>query len=218
MKANLKTPHWLVIADGSPLPSHQLKHLAKGRRILALDGAYSIAQEFGLETDVLLGDFDTIHPEDLLQAKGQGIHIIQAPDQNKTDLEKGLDYLHEQNPHSIIISCALGKRLQHSLFNLRLLKKFHQEERPIILVSEMENIRYVQDTEISIQGKINGSIGLLGFPEATITTQGLKYDVRNYALQFEKTSSICNALAETEAFVQIQGGVLLIQEESHSTK
>lgn len=204
---------WLLIANGKALSSHRLKALAQDKLILVLDGAYQEAKKAGIPIDILLGDFDSISANDLSHAR-QNITVIDAPDQNKTDLEKGLDYIEQFNPNSIHICSALEGRLQHSIYNLRLLKKYHRMNRSLILLSEKEVIRYYQNTDIIISGKINDCVALLGFPEASITTSGLKYNVSQYLLEFEMNSSISNALAESRAEIKIKGAILVIHESS----
>ena len=204
--------HWLLIANSIPLSHNKLLTLAKNRRVLVLDGAYIHAKHITLTIDALSGDFDSISTEDLAHAKNIGITVVHTPDQNQTDLEKGIAYLDSLNAQSIIICAATDGRLQHTLFNLRLLKRCYRINRPLVLYTETEIIRYVQDTEIYIQGAIGNSLGILGFPYATITTHGLQYEVTDYLLDFANTSSVSNALACEQAFIKIKGDALIIHE------
>lgn len=210
---NLKNSEWLLIADGEPVATNTLFSLAKNKQVMVLDGAYDAIKKTNLSVNFLLGDFDSINSNDLLDLrKNTAINIVETPNQNKTDLEKGLEYIDHFNPHCIYIVAALGRRLQHTLYNLRLLKRYYQLTRPLILITDKEVARYYENIEIVITGQCNDSIGILGFPEAMITTQGLQYDVRDYALQFEHNNSICNALAKEQAEIKITGGVLVIHE------
>lgn len=203
---------WLLVANGAQISNKKLHELAQDKHIMVLDGAYAYAKQAGLNIEILLGDFDSITAEDLTQAKKTAIKVIHAPDQNKTDLEKGLEYIDATNPKNIYICAATGLRLQHSLYNLRILKKYYKPQRPLILFSDTEVVRYYQDTEIIISGKVNDSIGILGFSHGVITTSGLKYDVTDYALQFEKGNSVLNALDHPQATVKIHGSALVIHE------
>lgn len=208
---------WLLIADGEPLSSDKLKQLAHNKKIMVLDGAYEYIRDIGIAIDVLLGDFDSINPEDLAHARKVIKKVIDAPDQNKTDLEKGLEYIDNLHPNSIVICAAIGLRLQHTIYNLRLLKKYYRPERPLTLISAIEIIHYYQNTEITLSGKINDSIGLLGFPYAIVTTSGLKWDMRDQALAFEKSSSVLNVLMKEEATIKISGDALVIHEINVAT-
>lgn len=202
---------WLLIAHGEPISSSKLIELAKHKSVMVLDGAYPYAKSNGLTIDILLGDFDSISSDDLKNIP-KLIHVVPAPDQNKTDLEKGLDHLDQLHASSIYICAATGKRLQHTINNLLILKKYHRKHRSLILVTDNETVRYFHDTSISLSGQINEGIALLGFPYGRITTTGLKYDVTNHLLEFEKNNSISNALAKSEAHIRIEGNVLLIHE------
>lgn len=206
-------PNWLLIANGAPVADTKLRALAVNKKVLVLDGAYQLATQAKINIDVLLGDFDSIEPVALQQVRDSHIQVIDAPDQNKTDLEKGLLYIDQFNPCSIFIVAATGLRLQHTLFNLRILKKYYQLNRELVLISDEEIIRYYQDTQINIDGEINDCVAILGFPYATITTSGLKYDVNSYPLQFENGNSISNALSQSQANIIIQGDVLVIHEQ-----
>ena len=204
--------HWLLIANSTPLSTTKLLTLAQNKRVLVLDGAYSHTKNISLTIDALSGDFDSISADDLAQAKSTKITIIHTPDQNQTDLEKGIAYLDSLNAQSITICAATEGRLQHSLFNLFLLKRCYRNNRALTLYTEKEIIRYLHDSDIHLQGNVGDSIGILGFPLASITTNGLLYEVTDYLLDFARTSSVSNALACEQAFIKVKGDALLIHE------
>lgn len=202
--------NWLLIANGAPLSHPRLQTLAADRQVMVLDGAYTHVKQAGLKIDILLGDFDSIQPEALAEARKTDTLVVDAPDQEKTDFEKGLIYLDQLGAKNIYAGSATGKEIQHTLYNLRMLKKFYNPARPILLFTETEMIRYYEDTDIDINGNVNDGIALLGFPDGQVTTQGLKYDMLDYQLDFEKNSSVSNALAQKTAHVHMTGGVLVI--------
>lgn len=202
---------WLLVADGEPLSQAKMLQLAKNKSVMVLDGAYNYAKQAGLAIDVLLGDLDTISAEDLRQARSMTT-VIEAADQTKTDLEKGLAYLMSLDAKEIFICGALGLRLQHTLFNLRLLKKFFQKDRLIVMFSETEIIQYYEDTEISLSGHQKDGVAILGFPYAVISSSGLEFDVQDCVLDFEKMSSISNTVVSQDVVIKCRGGILVIIE------
>lgn len=212
MQNHKNSNHWLLIANSTPLSQDKLLMLAKNKRVLVLDGAYTHAKQTTLTIDALSGDFDSISADDLTHAKNTQVAIVHTPDQNQTDLEKGIAYLDSLNAQSITICAATGRRLQHTLFNLQLLKRCYRNNRPLTLYTETEIIRYVEDNELHIQGCIGDSIGILGFPHASITTKGLLYEVTDYLLDFAHSSSVLNALVGEQAFIKIKGDALIIHE------
>lgn len=204
---------WLLIADGEPLAAERLQPLLAQRKVMVLDGAYSYARQLDLPIDILLGDLDTISPTALTQARDSNISIIHTPDQDYTDSEKGIHHLDQLQATSITICCATGQRLQHTLHNLRLLKKYHRPTRPLHVTTEKEEIQYVENSTSHIHGNAGNSIAVLGFPNATVTSRGLKYEMQQCELVFEKYASVSNALLTASAEIKVTGGVLVIHEK-----
>lgn len=208
---------WLLVANGAPMASKDLMYLKQDRRIMALDGGYHQLKDLNLEVDILLGDFDSICPEILNKAKNSAIHVVEAFDQNQTDLVKGIAYLDSLKATSILICNATGNRLQHTAYNLRVLKKCHHPHRVLMMVTAEEMIQYVENDQLIIRGCPKDSIGILGFPRAIIDTKGLKYDVMNYPLDFELTASVSNELEKETAYLSVKGSALVIQENRRVT-
>ena len=209
--------HWLLIANSrSHLPKSKILSWAKHKKIMVLDGAYEYVMPLDLHVDVLLGDFDSIQPHTLSEVYKKNIQVVHAPDQNQTDLDKGIAYLDQLQAKSITLCAATGERMQHTLYNLMILKKCHRTVRPIALFTQNETIHYVENSLIEINGSIGDSVGVFGFPEAVISTHGLKYEVDNYSLPFELAASTSNELIQSRAIIHVQGAVLVIHEGQES--
>lgn len=214
---NFLNQDWLVIADGEALSKNKLEVLSVNKKVLVLDGAYKIIKKYGLDFDFLLGDLDSVDLIDLENLKIKNPEkIIHTPDQNKTDLDKGLEFIFDFQPRNILITGAIGLRLQHSLYNLRALKKyfnvFNKLSCPLNMVSEKEQINYYENTEINIPGELNQNIAILGFPKGLVTSDGLKYELENYELDFEKANSVSNCFNKNCVRLKITGAVLIILE------
>lgn len=202
---------WLIVANGDPLPASLLLRLARGKSIIALDSAYHHLQKCAITPHVLLGDFDSIEPSLLASAKADPQLLVQhTPDQNKTDLDKGILHALDHNAQSITICSAIGNRLDHSLFNIRLLKRYHHHPCAFTLYSSHERIVYLEDESITLSGCIGQQIGILGAPEGILTSSGLKYDATQLPLRFADSSAICNHFAADRVTLEVQGGVLCI--------
>ena len=176
-------------------------------------GASEDAKKIGLNIEILLGDFDSISAEVLKGIDFTKTQVVHAPDQSKTDLEKGLQYLDTLKAKQIFLCAATGLRLQHTLYNIRILKKYDHPSRVITLLADTEYVRYFRNKTFKLKGRLGDPIALLGFSHATITTSGLKYDVTDYSLEFEQAVSISNELAQEEATVSVIGDVLCIHEQ-----
>ncbi len=220
---------WLIVADGDPLPVEELKDRMQDRKVLVLDGAVNRFTSLPFYPDCLLGDFDSIEDpsywgvtavfsginELSLSYRGNfGITIVPAKDQNYTDLEKGIAYCDKEGATSILIVQATGKRLDHTLGNLGLLKKYYRLNRDLIIETEKEQIIYLKNNEVHVEGGVGQYCAIMGYPEALMTTSGLAYNGDQYFLQQGVQESICNSIADFQSTISIQGEALIILPKS----
>ncbi len=109
----------LLIANGEACQYELLGQLLEWSPIVVvLDSAVWRVLDLGINIDVLLGDFDRGLDLDAVRARQYPLEIIHAPDQNKTDLEKGLEYLIERGIPAVNIVWATGRRADHSITNM----------------------------------------------------------------------------------------------------
>ncbi len=180
----------LVVANGEP-PSHALLQRLAGQYelLVAVDGGFYTYIEAGLKPDLLIGDFDSISSETLLEYSA--IDQLETPDQNQSDLEKAVAYLFQQGVEQLTVCGALGRRLDHTLHNIYLLCRYP------------EQIRFETDRELclalprrsEIQCAIGQTLSLIPIspPVLGVVTQGLKWELQGQALtkQFVSISNLC---------------------------
>lgn len=211
---------WLIIANGAPLEWSQLINLAHNKLVLVLDGAINASYSQFLEClkiRLVLGDFDSIDKTILQALKDQKhIRLIHTPDQNATDLEKGIRHLLSLAASSITICQATGYRLDHTLYNLRLLKRFALQREKIRLVTETEVSVFLKDESVSLTVEGEQPVALLAFPAGEVTSNGLKYDMTNFPLIFAKQESTSNTIVAQHAEIEVKGEALLII--NHATR
>lgn len=83
----------LIIANGQHCSEALLGQLLEwSPYVIVLDGALDKVMSLGVKFDVLLGDFDRMEANQELFPNQPDIEIVHTPDQNKTDLEKALDF------------------------------------------------------------------------------------------------------------------------------
>ena len=205
----------MIIADGEAISLSKLQELATDKTVMVLDGAYHQIHDTGMRIDYLLGDFDSITPELLKAARDQGTEVIHTPDQDFTDLEKAIQYCQNNDMQEIDIAAATGLRLDHTLYNLRLLKRFHGKCAQLSLVTEIEKIVFLKDESVSLSVKDKQPLALMAFPKAVVTSSGLEYDMDRYLLAFAESESTSNSIVASEAVIDVDGEALLIM--SHET-
>jgi len=217
---------FLIVANGEFLPVKQLLRLSKDKRIVALDHACERLLEINIVPDIIIGDFDSIRDKKRFKVNSleekdsifevrinnKAIQMVYCPDQNETDLFKAIRYIDTSGFKNIHIACAVSKeRLDHLINNLRALRVFYQKKRPIYFYTNKEIARYVKDEMLAISGQIGSICGILGFPNGSFSSKGLKYDGNHFPLTFGFSESVANQLASEKAIITIKGEALFIQ-------
>lgn len=184
----------------------------EGKIVIALDGGIKSLGEWGVTPHYLLGDFDSIEDKEIKSFKKRGVKIIEAQDQNFTDLEKAIMFADQfsEGVNSIEILNFQGERLDHSFGTLIFLKKYFKKERSLRMRTMEQTGEYLPVGDYQFRGEIDSKVGILPFLESMISTRGLKYDVEGYQMSFLNNVSIGNSFAEKKFELQVlSGGVLL---------
>lgn len=208
----------LLIANGAACDPELLGQLLEWSPfVVVLDRAIWRVLDMGIKADVLLGDLD-VHADgtafdlDGVRARQYPIEIIHAPDQDKTDLEKGLEFLIERGHRAVNIVWATGRRADHTITNLTNIVR-HKSDLKIVVYDDHSRVFplvgvfekwYERDTPISLipVGVVNG-----------IKTSGLRWNLHGETLTLGHRSGNSNRAAD-DGFVRIEAadGDLLIME------
>jgi thiamine pyrophosphokinase len=195
----------LVVANGAPPSEVLLRHLAKEHDCLvAVDGGVCACLHSQLEPHLLIGDFDSISP--LQRSQLANVKQIHTPNQNKSDLEKTLEYLFkEKNPRLITVCGALSQRLDHTLANLYLLCRY-----PGKVVFETDTERCMALLPNTLIPCHPGQLfSLIPFNTATnVVTQGLQWELKNVSLS-NVFFSLSNRCLSTEVSITFSSGDLV---------
>lgn len=201
----------LVILNGEQLEYDSLLALKKDSAItIAADGAADYLFKNKITPDVVIGDMDSFSTIEHYKTKKR-TKIISIDDQNTTDGEKALNYCIKNEFKEIRMVGAFGKRLDHSLYNLELLKKFHGRGLNIECYTKTEKV-FLLDKTSEITGTPGAFVSLFPIYGDVIGVSliGLKYEVESQDFKFGRFSSISNELLTDRAIVKIDSGYLLV--------
>jgi thiamine pyrophosphokinase len=211
---NLFMPRILIFANGILPDAGKARKLVKpGDFILCADGGTRHALELGLEPDLVIGDFDSLSPEERDRAERAGAQIMQYPhDKNETDLELAINHALELKPSGIIIVAALGNRLDQTLGNVALLSDPRLAELDVRLDDGVEEAFFCRGPAQRIGGTAGDIISLIpwGGAASGVRTKGLKWALKDETLVPDKTRGISNELLGRSAEVRLSSGLLFI--------
>jgi len=118
----------LIIADGQRCEQKLLDQLLEWCPfVVVLDGALQDVLDKGIAFNVVSGDFDSEPDAKGKTAHIQHVEVIHTPDQDFTDLEKGIQICKNRGYKDVHVVWGTGKRMDHSIGNLDLIAQFQGE-------------------------------------------------------------------------------------------
>lgn len=179
---------------------------------IAADGGLRVAQHYDVQPQIIVGDMDSVNPDDLQAYEQAGVEVHRySPEKNETDLELALLLAAERGASWVRILGAIGARFDQVLANVYLLALPQLEGVDVALVAGKQIIRLLRPGETRLQGQVGDTLSLIPISGDVvgITTQHLKYPLRNETLHFGPARGISNVFVAEEASVKIDDGLLL---------
>lgn len=207
----------LIIANGESCNFSLLEELLEWSPfVVVLDGALDRVLELGIKIDVLLGDFDrNAHDLDDIRKRQFPIEIVHTPDQDKTDLEKAIDFLIERGFPAANIVWATGRRADHNFSNVCMLGRYPDAIKLKLLDDYSIIYRIAPYPEVFSKWFLAKTpISLIPLYEANqITTTNLKYPLEKGDLRIGfRLGNSNEALSDGIVEISYASGTLLIME------
>jgi len=203
----------LIIANGESCHKDILDQLLEwSPYVIVLDGALERVLSLGIKFDVLLGDFDRIGEYSDTIDQQSDIEIIHTPDQNKTDLEKAIDFLILKGQKAVNIVWATGLRMDHTFNNIITLGKYINLINCVILDNHSRIFVLPKKfAKYYNKGQILSLFPLINV--SGISTSGLLYDLNNEQLCLPERTGSSNECMETGIVdITYKDGILIMME------
>ena len=205
-----------ILVGGGPINYPFLRReLAKEHDLLiAVDGGGRILHELGQLPDLVLGDYDSLAPSAQEYFTGQGVRLLTAEqDQDRTDLEIGLELAAEQALAELLVFGGLGGRLDHTLANLSLMYKAKLNQTNMLLVGPEQLVTMLAPGEqVVITPFAGGHFSLIPYssPLSGVKVTGARYPLHAATIALGSTLGIHNEFLTAPVEVSLQSGYLLL--------
>jgi thiamine pyrophosphokinase len=191
--------------------------------VIAADGGARTAERLGLSIDLVVGDGDSLGPEDLARLRGAGVAVRTASvDKDETDTELALlEAVARGAPEITIVGALGGARVDHELANLALLAHPAVGSAAVAILDPRGRISLVvapAEDGTAVTRPLSGPVGAVvslvpfGGDVAGVTTAGLRYELRDEALPFGPARGLSNVRTSADASVTVRRGRLLVVE------
>jgi thiamine pyrophosphokinase len=184
----------VIVADGTfpvnPVPLGYLKNSAK---IICCDGSTENLIKAGYIPDAIIGDMDSLGKETAERFADRIFHDV---NQDTNDLTKAVQWCRKMNYNNLVIIAATGLREDHTIGNISLLAEY----------AGFVNVKMVTDTGVflpflskcTVSTFPGQQVSLFSIdPNTEITTDGLKFPLRNMKIANWWVATLNEALGDS---------------------
>ena len=205
----------IIVANGEIADAEVVRarlNALDSAQVIAVDGGSKNCQLLGLDYDVILGDFDSLPPDERESLRKSGVRVEEfPPHKDETDLELALLHAVNQGAQNIIILGAVGGRLDMTFSNVYLLAHSHLQGINVRIWHSDQTAWLIRPPGDNIEGRPGDTISLIPIGAAAqgITTHDLVYHLNGESLNLGPARGISNVLNGPHARVDLQQGMLL---------
>ena len=188
--------------------------------VIAADGGGAYLTQNNYKPHILLGDFDSIKDESLIELRAQSdIEIFSFPvHKDFTDMELAINLAIERGAKEVVLLGASGTRLDHTMANVFLLDILLKEGIKACLqdnhnqVYLIGGVDFAPINELTIKKQGIQKVSLLPITSCVegVNTKGLSYPLCEATLYFGSSLSVSNEFFDDTAVISLKKGSLLV--------
>jgi thiamine pyrophosphokinase len=204
-----------VLANGAWDLEWGKKALERVDYLIGADGGVNHALGLGFMPDEVIGDLDSILPENLLQCEKAGCYIEKYPrEKDETDLELALLRAKQkalsEGERDIWLYGGTGKRIDHFMGNLALMLAYARQGYRIRLVDSEHEVWIIQGNE-EIPTYKGQELSLIPLSEkAVVSTRGLYYPLDKGVLRQDIPRGVSNVCLGESVGIEVHEGWVLV--------
>ena len=192
----------LLVLNGPVYDAAAVKRRAAAAGfVVCADGGAKVAQKLGIQPRVVIGDFDSL-PKPLPRWKGT-TYLFDG-DEDLSDFEKALRFLHESGAGAVWVVGLWGGRPDHQLVNLAVFEKW---SKSLALASVDPGWALVAGKgRHRVPCAVGATLSLVPVgPSAVVTAKGVKYPLKRTRLG-RSSRGLSNQASATPVKVEVHSG------------
>ena len=203
----------LILVNGEWGSTARLTGLAdRVDRVIATDGAWAKADAAGIHVDCVVGDLDSLSPEQRAALFESDVEVqIHPREKDFTDLELAVDCALELSARRLVLFGAFGGRIDHTLANLLMLEKAVARGVEVELIVGEETAWLIQG-ELALPGGQKGDrVSLIPLSGTVVLrTDGLRYRLNDEPLVRASAHGVSNVIECLPVRIAVRSGTLLV--------
>lgn len=185
----------------------------EGALHVCVDGGLEHCKAIGLLPDLLIGDLDSVAPDDVLSLDSKKTETLKHPvEKDATDLELTFDTLAARQVSQVVLVGIAGGRLDQTLANFMLLGSGSWPFSIHFMDANGDGTIIEPGDSMQRLVGVGRTISLLALSrEVTgLTTNGFKYELENHTLVSGSTLGVSNVSKQPLVSVSVESGSLLM--------
>lgn len=181
--------------------------------VIACDHGYEHAKQMGIVPDLVLGDFDSMAEP----PAEENVRILRYPvKKDDSDTMIAVKYALQEGFTHLILSCALGGRLDHMLANIQAMAYAAKRDCVAELYGEGEYIRTFTGGRIELPRRDGYVLSLFALSDSCVglTVEGAVYNVSDSELTNTFPLGLSNGWKDDIVKITMEQGILLIVESA----
>lgn len=208
------TPALVLLAGEPPSVTLLREEVREASLIFAADGAAEYARSAGIAVHRIVGDLDSITATSKKYFLDLHTEIEHDPDQYSDDFEKTLKSLRESYDGAVRVLGLSGKRMDHTLTNLSVLRRATLWFEDIRAIDDhLEHFFLVEGRSKfeSADMALDSIVSLTPFGSAYgVRTEGLLYPITDEDMHVGEREGLSNRVTGSPVIVTLRSGALLV--------
>ncbi len=178
--------------------------------IVGVDNGALILAKNKIKMDLAVGDFDTAGLSNITLIEEYSSDIIKLnSEKDDTDTMHAVECIYDKFDEILIIGGLSGKRVDHLIANICMLKKY-----PKLKFIDDNTSMYLIDKDMIISKTNYKYISFFALEDSIISLTGFKYNVSNYKLKLYNPLGVSNEILKDNAKINISGNILCIESKN----
>lgn len=175
--------------------------------IIAADGGFDYCTMLGINPDMVLGDFDSIHSIPIHK------NILKYPvKKDDTDMMIAVKKALEMGYDCIFMHACLGGRLDHSFANIQTLQFIADNKAVGYMLGKNEVITVIKDAKIIYDNSLEGNLSVFAVSDVAkgVCITGAEYELDSYELSSTYPIGVSNKFIGKKTEISVDEGMLMI--------
>ncbi|MFR5760909.1 MAG: thiamine diphosphokinase [Oscillospiraceae bacterium] len=192
----------IIVSGGRPGPAPQPQ---PGDFVIACDRGYRYCAGLGLQPDLFIGDFDSY---DGAVDPAVPVERLQ-PEKDDTDTGHAIRHALDQGYRTLILVCALGGRLDHTLANIQNAASAAAEGANVTILDEREEITFLTGGTLRLPRRKGWGLSVFSLTDRCtgVCLRGVKYRLEDAVLTNRVPLGVSNEFAAPEAEISLTQGI-----------